>query len=291
MITSLKKTGFYSALLLLLVNLSHCSLNRIVSHTFGSFMEDGIKVMYQEEDLEIAEQFMANNLKMVEILLARDPDNRELNLTAAQGFGAFAMAFVEDKDLERAERLYFRGLQYAFKALPEDKKFDVQVKPAELEIILSKYTKSEVPALFWLGYNWGSYVLHHLDEPRILVNLSKVEMIMRRVLELDETYNFAGVHLFYGTFYAARPPLLGGNPELGRQHFERNLELTNNSFYMTKFMLARYYAVQVQNRELFDSLLQEIITLDLNKYPEIKLMNSLAKQKAKQLIKEQDLYW
>jgi len=291
MALSLKKAGFHSGLILLLLNLPHCSLNRIVSHTVGGFMEDGIQVMYQEDDLEIAEQFMANNLKMVEILIARDPDNPGLNLTAAQGFGAFAMAFVEDKDPERAERLYFRGLQYAFKALPEDKKFDARIKPAELETILPKYTKAEVPALFWLGYNWGSFVLHHLDDPRILVNLSKVEMIMHRVLELDETYNFAGVHLFYGTFYAARPPLLGGNPELGRQHFERNLELTNNSFYMAKFMLARYYAVQVQNRELFDSLLQEIITLDINKYPEIKLMNSLAKQKAQKLIKTQDLYW
>ncbi len=288
---ALKKAGFYIGLILFLINLSHCSLNRIVSHAIGGFMEDGIKVMYQEDDLEIAEQFMANNLKMVEILLARDPDNPELNLIAAQGFGAFAMAFVEDEDLERAERLYFRGLQYAFKALPDDKKFDTRIKPAELEIILSKYTKAEVPTLFWLGFNWGSYVLRHLDDPRILVNLSKVEMIMHRVLELDETYNFGGVHLFYGTFYAARPPMLGGNPELGRQHFERNLELTNNSFYMAKFMLARYYAVQVQNRELFDSLLQEIIALDINKYPEIKLMNSLAKRKAKQLIKEQDLYW
>jgi hypothetical protein len=287
MVFALKKVG----LILILINLSHCSLNRIVSHTIGGFMEDGIKVMYREDDLEIAEQFMANNLKMIEILLARDPNNQELNLTAAQGFGAFAMAFVEDEDLERAERLYFRGLQYAFKALPDNKKFDARIKPAELEIILSKYTKAEVPTLFWLGFNWGSYVLRHLDDPRILVNLSKVEMIMHRVLELDETYNFGGVHLFYGTFYAARPPMLGGNPELGRQHFERNLELTNNSFYMAKFMLARYYAIQVQNRELFDSLLQEIIALDINKYPEIKLMNSLAKQKAKQLIKAQDLYW
>jgi hypothetical protein len=291
MASSLKKVGFYTGLILLLGNLSHCSLNRLVSHAVGGFMEDGIKVIYQEDDLEIAEQFMANNLKMIEMLLARDPDNPKLNLTAAQGFGAYAMAFVEDDDPERAERLYFRGLQYAFKALPDDKKFDVNIKPAELEIILPKFDKKDVPVLFWLGYNWGSFVLHHLDDPRILVNLSKVEMLMHRVLELDETYNFAGVHLFYGTFYAARPPMLGGNPELGRQHFERNLELTNNSFYMTKYMLARYYAVQVQNRELFDSLLQEIIALDINKYPEIKLMNSLAKRKARQLIKDQDLYW
>jgi len=157
--------------------------------------------------------------------------------------------------------------------------------------LLKTYSKKDVPALFWLGYNWGSYVLQHLDDPRTLVNLSKVEMIMHRVLELDETYNFAGVHLFYGSFYAARPPILGGNPEKGREHFERNLELTNNSFYMTIYFLARYYAVQVQNREMFDSLLNDIVELDLDKYPDIRLMNALAKQKARKLLENQDLYW
>jgi len=254
-------------------------------------MEDGIQVIYQEDDLEIAEQFLANNLKMIELLLSKDPENCRLNLIAAQGFGAFAMAFVEDEDPDRAVRLYQRGLAYAFRSLPRRKRFVSTVKPSELEVLLKKYTKKDVPALFWLGYNWGSYVLQHLDDPRTLVNLSKVEMIMHRVLELDETYNFAGVHLFYGSFYAARPPILGGNPEKGRRHFERNLELTNNSFYMTKYFLARYYAVQVQDRELFDTLLNEILELDLDSYPDIKLMNALAKKKARKLLENQDLYW
>jgi tetratricopeptide (TPR) repeat protein len=254
-------------------------------------MEDGIQVIYQEDDLKIAEQFLANNLKMIELLLGKDPENRRLNLIAAQGFGAFAMAFVEDEDPDRAARLYQRGLAYAFRSLPKRKRFGSTIKPPELETLLKTYSKKDVPVLFWLGYNWGSYVLQHLDDPRTLVNLSKVEMIMHRVLELDETYNFAGVHLFYGSFYAARPPILGGNPEKGREHFERNLELTNNSFYMTIYFLARYYAVQVQDREMFDSLLNDIVELDLDKYPDIRLMNALAKQKARKLLENQDLYW
>jgi len=114
---------------------------------------------------------------------------------------------------------------------------------------------------------------------------------MHRVMELDETYNFAGVHLFYGSFYAARPPILGGNPEKGRSHFEKNLEITDNSFYLTKYFLARYYAVQVQDRELFDTLLNEILELDLDSYPNIKLMNALAKKKTEHLLQNQDLYW
>ncbi len=288
-VQTMKKHFLFS--LIFLFMLSSCSLNRLIINSAGRFMEDGIQVIYQEDDLKIAEQFLANNLKMIELLLSKDPGNRRLNLIAAQGFGAFAMAFVEDEDPDRATRLYQRGLAYAFQSLPKRKNFGSTIKPLELEALLKTYSKKDVPALFWLGYNWGSYVLQHLDDPRRLVNLSKVEMIMHRVLELDETYNFAGVHLFYGSFYAARPPILGGNPEKGREHFERNLKLTNNSFYMTKYFLARYYAVQVQDREMFDSLLNDIAELDIDKYPDIRLMNALAKQKARKLLENQDLYW
>jgi len=284
------KKHFLFSLIFLFI-LSSCSLNRLIINSASGFMEDGIQVIYQEDDLKIAEQFLANNLKTIELLLGKDPENRRLNLIAAQGFGAFAMAFVEDEDPDRAARLYQRGLAYAFRSLPKRKHFGSTIKPSALEALLKTYSKKDVPVLFWLGYNWGSYVLQHLDDPRRLVNLSKVEMIMHRVLELDETYNFAGVHLFYGSFYAARPPILGGNPEKGREHFERNLELTNNSFYMTIYFLARYYAVQVQDREMFDSLLNDIVELDIDKYPDIRLMNALAKQKAHKLLENQDIYW
>ncbi|MDO9547852.1 MAG: TRAP transporter TatT component family protein [Candidatus Marinimicrobia bacterium] len=277
--------------LMFLILASSCSLNRVLINAAGGFMESGIEVVYAEDDLEIAEQFMANNLKMIELLLSRDPDNQSLNLIAAQGFGAFAMAFVEDENPLRAARLYQRGVDYAFKSLPKKLRFEPSIKPQYLEILLKEYTVNDVPALFWLGYNWGSHVLQNLDNPRMLVNLSRVEMIMNRVLELDEKYNFAGVHLFYGSFYSARPPLLGGNPEKGRQHFERNLELTNNSFYMTKFLMARYYAIQVQDRILFDTLTQEITNMDIDQYPDIRLMNAIAKKKTKILIDKQDQYW
>lgn len=275
----------------LITLVTSCSLNRLVINAASGFMESGIEVIYAEDDLEIAEQFLANNLKLIELMLSRDPEKRDLNLLAAQGFGAFAMAFVEDENPQRAARLYQRGLDYAFRSLPEKLTFKPDIKPQDLEILLAKYTIDDVPALFWLGYNWGSLVLQNLDNPRMLLNLSKVEMIMQRVLELDESYNFAGVHLFYGTFYAARPPLLGGNPEKGRKHFERNLELTGDKFYMTKYFLARYYAVQVQDRELFDQLIREIVDLDIDRYPEIRLMNSLAKKKTAVLIDNQDQYW
>ena len=274
--------------LLFTVFLQSCSVNRMLLNTTSKFFENSISVVYEEDDLDLAYHFFSSNLKIIEIMLSKDPSNRRMNLLAAQAFGAYSMAFIEDIDTRRASKLYLRGLKYAFASLPKQKRFNEKVKPQELETLLLEYNKSEVPYLFWVGYNWGSYVLHNLDNPRALVNLAKVEMIMRRILELDEEFNFAGVHLFYGSYYAARPPILGGNPEKGREHFERNIELTGNSFLLAKVYLARYYAVQVQDRELFNSLLDEVINTDIDKYPEIRLMNALAKKKAAE-IKENEL--
>lgn len=270
---------------------SSCSLNRIVMNAAGGFMESGIQSVYSEGDLELAEHFLASNLKMIEILASKDTSNTRLNLLAAQAFGAYAMAFVEDENPERASALYKRGLAYSFRSLPQKKRFDEQITIDRLENILPTFTQNDVPALFWLGYNWGQFILQHLDDPMTIVHLSKVEMIMRRVMELDESYNFAGVDLFYGCFYAARPPFLGGNPEKGKQFFERNSELNGNSFLMSQLFLAKYYTVQIQDQKLFDSLLNEIEQADIDARPDIRLMNALAKEKATRLrLMEADLF-
>jgi len=270
---------------------SACSLNRIVINAAGGFMESGIQSVYSEGDLELAENFLASNLKMIEILASKDTSNTQMNLLAAQTFGAYSMAFVEDENPERASALYKRGLAYSFRSLPPKKRFNEQITIDQLENLLPNFTQDDVPALFWIGYNWGQFILQHLDDPMTIVHLSKVEMIMRRVMELDESYNFAGVDLFYGCFYAARPPFLGGNPEKGRQFFERNNELNGNSFLMSQFFMAKYYAVQMQDRKLFESLLTEIDQADIDARPDIRLMNALAKEKAAKLrLMEADLF-
>ena len=286
----LTRISFILSILGLLV-CQGCSVNRLLLNTASGFFEDGISVLYQEDDLDIAEKFLANNLKMIEMLLTKDPDNPNLNLMAAQGFGAYAMAFVEDREPLRADRLYQRGFGYALKALPKKKRFTPKIRAAALEEKLENYTTAEVPALFWIGYNWGQHILRHLDDPRILVNLAKVEMIMHRVLELDQMYNYAGVHLFYGSYYAARPPLLGGNPAKGKEYFENCLELNQGRMMIANVYFAKYYAIQMLDKELFDRLLDEVLAYDIDTDPDFRLMNSIAKKKAGLLRAKSQIYW
>lgn len=278
-----------SILFLCLLGGMSCSPRRFLFNKVSNIFDSSIVTVYQEDDLELAENFLASNLETIVILVAQDPDNSRLNLMAAQAFGAYAMAFVEDSDPQRAGQLYRRGFMYALKSLRSAISFTPNIKPAELEALLRSGQKRDAPALFWVGYNWGMYILQNLEQPRILGDLAKVEAIMRRVAELDASYNFGGVDLFYGTFYSARPPLLGGNPELGRTYFLKNIE-RNPDFLMTKLYYARYYAVQMQDRALFESLLTEIETFDLERAPEIRFLNALAKQKAANLRQNPELF-
>jgi len=278
-------------ILLLLVFLSSCSVNRMVMNKVADFMDDGTIVLYQEDDLGLAEHFLANNLKTLEVLLAKDPQNQRLNFIASQGFGAYAMGFVEDYDPARASKLYLRGVNYGIRALPKKKKFTKKTPPKKLEKILQKYTKEEVPALFWTGYNWGLYTMQNLDKTENLLNLAKVELIMRRCFELDESYYFYSVDLFYGAYYAGRPRILGGNPEKGKEFFINNITKNKNKILLGKLFYAQYYAIQNYDEKLFDKLIDEILNFDLEQNPHLRLLNAISQKKAKNLKEKKELYF
>ena len=55
----------------------------------------------------------------------------------------------------------------------------------------------------------------------------------------------------------------------------------------TQLLYARYYAVQTQNKELFDSLLHQILDAPADALPEQRLANEVAKTKAGDLLKKE----
>jgi hypothetical protein len=82
--------------------------------------------------------------------------------------------------------------------------------------------------------------------------------------------------------------LLGGKADEARAHFEKALILGNRRFFLTQYYMARYYAVQVQDRKLFSSLLQEIARGNPEELKEFCLINRMTQQKAADLEKKAD---
>jgi hypothetical protein len=259
-----------------------------------------------ESDPVLAEQAAAGNLKMMEGLLEVTPDDAELLLLTSRSFTSYAFGFIEEEveiadeqyDFEtkaalvkRAVGFYERGREYGMRWIAQKRSDFSGAVDRDLDSLaaaLQEFTREDVPGLFWTAYAWGSIINLQQSEPARLAELSKVEVMMERIRELDETFFFGGAHLFYGTFYGSRPEMLGGDPARSKKHLERAIEITGGRYLMAKYLLAKFYAVQTQDRELFETTLREIIDAPSDLFPEQRLANELAKRRARRMLERVD---
>ena len=151
--------------------------------------------------------------------------------------------------------------------------------------------KPYVPTLFWTANAWGSWINLSRDSPRAIAEMGKVELIMQRVIELDETYYYGGSHLFFASFYGGRSKMFGGDPEKAKNHFDRFVELSEGKFLMGNVLFAKYYAIQMQDRELYKNLLVKVLDTPGDVLAEQRLVNEIAKIKASKLLKDIEDYF
>lgn len=286
--------SFFSFPLLLLFLLSGCSTQKLAVRVTSGLLVNGMAAINEESDLILAEQAIASDLKLLEALLRSDPGNKKLLLMAAEGYTGYALGFVEDQSPKRASRFYLRARDFAMTVLKKNKSFAAARAGdmAKFSAALTSFKKKDVPALFWAANAWGSYINLNKTEVNALADLARVEALMKRALQLDETFYYGGPHLFLGSILASRPAMLGGNPAKAKEHFTACFRISKNKYLLAKYLYAKTYAVQIQDRELFKNVLQEIINAPENLLPEKRLTNEIAKKKAKALLEqEEDLFF
>lgn len=279
-------------------------LRRVTVASATEIFQDGMEAFYREGDLILAEQALASHLKFLEVFLQASPENETLLLQAAQAFGAYAFAFVEEKieahrgdreqtllHTERARRLYLRGRDYGLKLLQLRSDPFAHALTADLptfQAAVKRLQEEDVPALFWTAYGWAGYITWSRDRPEAVAGLPRVEAMMRRVLELNEGYFSAGPHLFFGVYYASRSRGLGGDPAQAKFHLDRALQLTAGKLLLVHLFTAYPYAVQTQDRRLFETMLQAILDAPEDLSPEQRLSNAIAKARAQLLHRRID---
>ncbi|MGV7222141.1 MAG: TRAP transporter TatT component family protein [Nitrospinales bacterium] len=273
-----------------LVGLQACSTRKMIAKMSAPLIEGQYESIHEETDLELAKTAIPANLKMLEGLLKGDSDNLSTLKKLSEGFCGYAFSFVEEDDPERASELYLRGRNYASHALTAMGAKDslTELAPEEFQSEMKKMDEGQLPHLFWMGHCWSGWLMLNLHDPMALADISKQEWLMTRVMEMDETYYFAGPHFFFGTFYGSRSKLMGGDPGKSKNHFEKNLELTENKYLLTHLFYAKTYAIQNQDKELFIRLLNTVIETPLDVLPEKKMINKVAKVKAQKLLDEVD---
>src|SRR3972149_1429578 len=257
----------------------------IAIRTMSGIMDNGFRAYFRESDLDFAREGMAGNLKLLEALVDGDPDNEHLLLLASQGYGSYALAFAEDDSVERARVFYLRGRDYGLRILMHNQCLnDALGKDLKsFEDALAGLSREDVPGVFWTAFSWGGYINISRSDLEAMADLSKVLAMMQFVARMDPGYYYGGAHLFLGAINGSIPPMLGGKPDLAKEHFEKALGLNGGAFLMTYIYYAKTYAVQMQDQELFESLLKKVADAPIDDLPEARLPNAVAKKKAVRL--------
>ena len=91
-----------------------------------------------------------------------------------------------------------------------------------------------------------------------------------------------------GTTMAAAPPMLGGDVQGAKLHFDKALALGKRKFFMAQYYYARYYAPREQDKTLFFELLKEVTEGDPEGLRDVCLINTVIKSRADQLQEMSD---
>lgn len=262
----------------------------IAIRSVGGIMDYGFEAFNEESDLMIAQEALGSNLKLLDALIKADPGNEKFRLLAAQGYSAYALAFVEDDSVERAAALYLRAKTYGLSVLKQNTDFRNALNKdlPTFQSAVERLSREDVPVVFWTAFAWGGYINLSRNDPSALADLARVNVLMEFVLKNDPSFYYGGAHMYFGSVNATTPAVLGGKPDVAKDHFEKALSLTGGKFLMTYVYYAKTYCVQVQDQELFRSLLTKVQHTSLDVLPEARFANAMAKKKAKILLRQED---
>ena len=277
-----------AVLLALLPLFSACA-----SMMVNSLMRPTMANLQRQTDIELVCEGTPSFLLMIDSMVASAPDDKKLLMTATQAFTGYAAALDACNKPKRAATVSTKARMYGLSLLwnSDDLHSIYSLPLLDLQKILDDLDSEDVGSLFWAGNAWITWIRHQEGSPESLAQLVRVEKIMLRVLELDETFYHGGAHLFLGAYHGSKPPLLGGKPELSKRHFEQALSISKRHFLPALVLYAQTYARMVFDRELYVELLQEVLHFNLESPPDSMLANQVAKQNAAKMLGHVDLFF
>lgn len=251
-------------------------------------MRPAVGNIQQQSDINLVCEGTPAYLLMIDSMLVSSPNNKSLLLTASQSYSAYAAALEECGDVNNTRiqpisvksKLY--GIQLLSRYLPLNNGQDYEA----LDRKLASLGRSDVPNIFWGTFGWLTWVKYQKGSPEAIADLVIIEKIMARLLEIDGSYQGGSIHLFFGSYYAAKPAMFGGKPDLSKYHFEKALDVSKREFLMAHVTYAETLARATLDQELHDRLLNEVLNFPLDSAPEFRFSNEIAVNKAKRLFND-----
>ena len=120
----------------------------------------------------------------------------------------------------------------------------------------------------------------------MLAELPKIGLLIDRGIQINENYENGSFYDVKFSYDLARPDI---SDEIAIQSYEKAIELANGSRASLYLSYAESISLKNQNKTEFLKLINQVLTYDTEKYPNQRLSNILAQERAQWLKSRIDL--
>jgi predicted anti-sigma-YlaC factor YlaD len=277
--------------------LASCSVQTIAINSLSGVLAEGNSVFESDNDPDFVAEALPFSLKLIDTLLTKQPDNQGLLLAAASGYVFYGYAYLnrdserlslEDIDAARtlrmrARNLFLRAHDYATRALEVDYPGIQTVLFADPEAAVSAVSadsRRNVELLYWNAASLGLAISAARNDSALLARGPEVQAQLERALEIDESWDEGALH----EFAISSAALTHIDTDAIERHFERALMLSEGKRASLFISYAEATALPRQERARFVDLLDRALSIDVDLYPDLRLVNTVAQQRATWLL-------
>ncbi|MGF1469030.1 MAG: TRAP transporter TatT component family protein [Sandaracinaceae bacterium] len=217
-----------------------------------------------------------------------DAGDYETLAKLSRGYYFLADGHLRFDDPDALAETHQIGIQRAEQALAViNPEFAQRMAAGELfENVVGMLDERAVPALYWRASNLGRWARNE-GFATLLSYKDEVRAVMARCLELERYYYFAGPDRYFGAFFSIAPSYAGGDLERSREHFEESIR-RQPDYFGTRVLMAETYAVQAQDRDVYQTQLQYVIDGDPEALAPVAPENRVEQRKAREMLAEID---
>lgn len=295
---------------LLFCILGACHMHRLTVDMSADVFANAQPSLKMESDVDFAGRALPGVLKTMEGMWVANPDNKILLGLLTEGYCQYGIGFVEDEweaallrgDVETAAarnetatRMFTRCLGYATKKLGSA--WNKALTGTSDDVLrLTGKTTDRTP-LMWAAIALASIVNHNKDRIDIVAQLPVAKAMLERVVALDQKHKprdpmlAAMPYVALGMLYSEAGREFGGDADKAIALFDQAFELSGKRLLLARVLKAARVGKQTQNRELFRTVLNEVLATDPAIWPEERLANEIAHRRARRyLANEKEIF-
>lgn len=255
-------------LTLVLTTLTSCgTFRKVAIGTTSGMLYKATEEMETDGNWENFKSGAMGNIKLMEGLLYMAPGDDDLlaSLTkayAGYAFGVYETQYLADKlsendneeNLNQAVYNYSKAVDYGLEYLDEQGVSWTEIKKniGDVKKLLKDELgtgKQDLETVFFTGQALGSLINLQKTNMALITLVPIVKGMFDYVCEIEPDFNHGACGIFYGSYEASRPKMLGGNPAKGKEIFLKTIKEHPHNWFARAAFMEQYIVPMVDEDE------------------------------------------